>query len=137
MRLLTSKEEKTIEKNKSRLMSDINGLRERIHALEELLDLKDKQVKGLEEKKNPIEYTLVEPYVPAMQKNYLQDIVQFTENRLILFYFVQLQRNLLDEFLSAGEKGNSDYIKGKLALIREVMDDSRKAKKELDKLNAL
>jgi hypothetical protein len=57
-----------------------------------------------------------------------------TENPFLLFYFVQLRKRVLDEFIVGGK--DAEYYRGKLAAIGEIMNDSRMARMQIDSRNA-
>ena len=114
----------------------IAALQLEVDSLESLVEVKEKIIQKLESiDKTPV-YVLVSAPSAENQTEYWRMISQFVDNDFCLFYFTQLQRSLTDEFLACDDPKKSDYFRGKMACIREIIQDSRKARTEFAKATA-
>jgi hypothetical protein len=67
---------------------------------------------------------------PNDMPEYERNCTTLTENSFLLFYFMQLRKRIMDEFIAGGR--DAEYYSGKLAAISEILNDSRLARMQLE-----
>lgn len=104
----------------------------KINDFEELLNLQNDKIKRIEDKNSNFASSFV--FVPVPQPNdmlaYHQKMAALIDDPLYLFYISQLRRCIVDEFEASSEK-NSEFYRGKLVAIGDIILDARKAKNQL------
>lgn len=97
--------------------------------LEELTSLYAKKISKLETElvKSSTQYVYVQVPAREHQFEYQKRIAEICDDKSFLFWFSQLQYSVLRDFEQDG-KDNSEFYRGKLAMLKEIVDDSIKAR---------
>jgi hypothetical protein len=98
--------------------------------LERLIEVQQQQIDLLKKPKNPSGQFVVVP-VPQRDdmRTYWEKISELVTDPFYLFYITQLRRSIVDDFESGKE--SADIYRGKLLLLGDIINDSRKAKNQL------
>jgi hypothetical protein len=98
--------------------------------LERLIEVQQQQIDVLQKPKNPSgQFTIVPVPQRDDMRTYYEKISALVIDPFYLFYITQLRRSIVDDF-EAG-KENPDIYRGKLELLGDIINDSRKAKNQL------
>jgi hypothetical protein len=102
----------------------------RTRDLERLIEVQQQQIELLQKPKNPSgQFVVVQVPQRDDMRTYYEKISALVTDPFYLFYITQLRRSIVDDFESGKE--SPDIYRGKLALLGDIINDSRMARNQL------
>lgn len=100
--------------------------------LEELVEAYRTKLEAIPKASKVVEFVNVPVPQAEDMPEYWRKIAALVDDPFYLFWLVQLRRSIVDDFETSGSD-KAEYYRGKLAMIGEIISDSRKAKNAMNK----